>query len=112
MEHTPAWLAGVWQRTLLTTSDGRHDASTLVLWMQTASGAYADLRIPADLAAGFPTSLVAQDKRTCPPAQQDKVALWQRLAEQEVRRCESCFHKQACSGQLMLCNTAGLRRHD
>ncbi len=85
MEHTPAWLAGVWQRTLLTTSDGLHDASTLVLWLQTAGGAYADLRIPADLAAGFPSSLIARDERTCAAAQLDRMALWQRLAEQEVR---------------------------
>lgn len=86
MEHTPAWLAGLWQRTLLTTSGGRSDASTMVLWLQTANGAFADLRIPADLAAGFPSSLVPQDERASPPAQRDKVAVWQRLAEQEVRR--------------------------
>lgn len=95
MEHAPAWLAGVWQRTLLTTADGRHDASTLVLWLQTAGGAYADLRIPADLAAGFPSSLVARDERACPPAQRDRVTLWQRLAEQEVRRHVMCSDKQA-----------------
>ena len=99
MEHTPAWLAGLWQRTLITTSDGRRDASTLVLWLQTASGAFADVRIPADLAAGFPSSLVPRDEHPSPPAQRNKVAMWQRLAEQEVRRaamqlrCSEMQHK-------------------
>ena len=101
MEHTPAWLAGLWQRTLITTSDGRRDASTLVLWLQTASGAYADMRIPADLAAGFPSSLVPRDERESPPAQRDRVAMWQRLAEQEVRRAAMqmrCFEKRHKAG--------------
>ena len=87
MEHTPAWLAGLWQRTRLTTSGGLDDTSTLVLWLQTAGGAYADLRIPADLAAKFPSSLVARDGRARPPAQLDQMAHWRRLAEQEVRQC-------------------------
>ncbi len=40
----PAYL-GVWQRTLLTTTGGVHDAATKVYWLQTAQ-LFADLRIP------------------------------------------------------------------
>ena len=37
---------GVWQRTLLTTTAGKHDTSTQVFWLQTAR-LFADVRIPA-----------------------------------------------------------------
>lgn len=41
----PERYLGVWQRTLLTTTDGVHDTSTRVYWLQTAR-LFADLRIP------------------------------------------------------------------
>jgi len=41
----PERYLGVWQRTLLTTTAGKHDTSTQVYWLQTAR-LFADLRIP------------------------------------------------------------------
>ncbi len=75
MEHTVAWLAGVWQRTLLTTTAGKRDDSTHVFWLQTTSGLYADLRIPADLAP----NAVAH----APQSDGARTQLWRRLALQE-----------------------------
>jgi hypothetical protein len=79
MEHTAAWLAGVWQRTLLTTSDGKRDDSTRVFWLQTASGLYADLRIPADLAPGA----AARGPQAAPQSDRARAQLWRCLALQE-----------------------------
>jgi hypothetical protein len=45
MNPVPTAYLGVWRRTLLTTRAGRHDASTEVYWLQTAT-LHADLRIP------------------------------------------------------------------
>ncbi len=53
----PAYL-GVWQRTLLTTAGGVHDADTRVYWLQT-DHLFADLRIPAP-APHLPAELARQ----------------------------------------------------
>lgn len=45
MNSVPSAYLGVWQRTLLTTTGGVHDASTKVYWLQT-DHLFADLRIP------------------------------------------------------------------
>lgn len=45
MTPVPDAYLGVWQRTLLTTTDGVHDTATQVYWLQTAQ-LFADLRIP------------------------------------------------------------------
>jgi hypothetical protein len=54
----PERYLGVWQRTLLTTTDGKHDASSRVYWLQTAQ-LFADLRIPRP-APQTPEQLVLQ----------------------------------------------------
>lgn len=46
-EHVPARLTGVWRRDLITTTDGLHDDTTRVFWLQTRSW-YVDIRVPAD----------------------------------------------------------------
>jgi len=42
----PDWLCGLWRRRSIRFADGRHDDTTVVYWLQTAS-AFADIRIPA-----------------------------------------------------------------
>lgn len=97
MEHSFAWLAGVWQRTLLTTTDGKRDNSTLVIWLQTQSGLYGDLRIPQNLHTEFAgagpvtsqrersNSLTHTDTNLGPNIRQKlpQKEHWMRLAEQE-----------------------------
>lgn len=46
-QHAPSGLTGVWRRELITTTDGVHDDTTQVYWLQTQSW-YADIRVPAD----------------------------------------------------------------
>ncbi|MEW5696969.1 MULTISPECIES: hypothetical protein [Pseudomonas] len=58
MTSVPEHYLGVWQRTLLTTTDGVHDTATQVYWLQTAS-LFADLRIPVP-APGTPAELATQ----------------------------------------------------
>lgn len=47
IQHAPSGLTGVWRRELITTTDGVHDDTTQVFWLQTQSW-YADIRVPAD----------------------------------------------------------------
>lgn len=58
MTAVPASYLGVWQRTLLTTTAGLHDASTEVYWLQTAE-LFADLRVPQPLPSS-PAELALQ----------------------------------------------------
>ena len=51
MNPVPESYLGVWQRTLLSTTDGRRDTRTRVYWLQTAR-LFADLRIPLPAPAG------------------------------------------------------------
>lgn len=48
MKRVPDSYLGVWQRTLLTSSDGLRDTSTRVYWLQTGR-LFADLRVPQPL---------------------------------------------------------------
>lgn len=43
----PDWLCGLWRRRSIRFADGRHDATSRVYWLQSAS-TFADIRIPAD----------------------------------------------------------------
>lgn len=52
MPRVPDAYLGVWQRTLLTTTDGVHDTATQVYWLQTAQ-LFADLRIPRPAPQSF-----------------------------------------------------------